>query len=199
MTPLAPTTVYGASKAALSLMAPAFAAQYGVESTAWARLFYLYGPREQPTRLVPSAIRALGVGDELRSSHGQQVRDVLYVQDAADALSALLDADAIGAVNIGSGRGVTLQKILSEIGGQLGGEELIRFGARPADPDDPPFLVADTTRLTCEVGWAPATSLEEGIRRSIAWWQDRYDHGRRGSCGHESRSRGAPREGAAHG
>jgi nucleoside-diphosphate-sugar epimerase len=170
-TPIAPSTAYGACKGALGIMLPAFARQSGVASTAWARLFYLYGPGEPPARLVPSAILSLLRDASMPCTHGQQVRDFLYVEDAAEALVALLDSAVTGSVNVASGRPTTLRALLSTIGAQLGREHLLQVGARPAAPDEPPVLVADVTRLTREVGWTPRTSLDDGVRQTIAWWQ----------------------------
>jgi nucleoside-diphosphate-sugar epimerase len=170
-TPLAPTTVYSACKAALSVMLPAFARQHGVPSAAWARVFYLYGPGEQAGRLVPSVIRTLLRDEAMPCSHGEQVRDVLDVEETADALAALLDSPVTGDVNIASGRPITLKAFLSTIGAQLGRERLLEFGARPAGPGEPATLVADVTRLTREVGWTPRRSLEDGMARTIAWWR----------------------------
>ncbi|MFN8637003.1 MAG: NAD(P)-dependent oxidoreductase [Chloroflexota bacterium] len=170
-TPLAPTTLYGACKAALSVMLPAFAGAAGVESAAWARLFYLFGPGEPASRLVPSAVQSLEAGAELACTHGEQVRDVLYVADVADALAAVLDSGVTGAVNVGAGHGTSLRALLSAVEREYGDPRLLRFGARPAAPDDPPYLVADTTRLSQEVGWTPGVSLEDGIRQTIAWWR----------------------------
>lgn len=170
-TPLVPTTVYGACKAASSVMLPAFARQYAVASAAWARVFYVYGPGEQVDRLVPSVIRTLLRDEAMPCSHGEQVRDFLYVGEAADALAALLDSPVTGAVNIASGRPLTLRALLSTIGAQLGRERLLEFGARPARPDEPARRIADVTRLTREVGWTPRGSLEDGMARTIAWWR----------------------------
>ncbi len=170
-TPLAPTTVYSACKAATSVMLPAFARHHGVGSAAWARLFYLYGPGEQPDRLVPSVIRTLLRDEPMPCSHGEQVRDFLYIEEVADALAALLDSPVTGDVNIASGRPITLRAFLSMSGAQLGRERLLEFGARPARPDEPATLTADVTRLTDEVGWTPRRSLEDGLARTIAWWR----------------------------
>jgi nucleoside-diphosphate-sugar epimerase len=170
-TPLAPTTVYSACKAASSVMLPAFARQYGIASAAWARVFYLYGPGEPPTRLVPSVIRTLLRDEAIPCSHGEQVRDFLYIEEAADALGALLDSPVTGDVNIASGRPIALRAFLSAIGARLGRERLLDFGARPAGPGEPATLIADVTRLTREVGWTPRMSLEDGMARTIAWWR----------------------------
>ena len=170
-TALGPTTVYGACKAALGVMLPEFARESGVGSAAWARLFYLYGPGEQTERLVPSVVRALLRDEAMACSHGEQTRDVLYVEEAGDALAALLDSQVTGAVNIASGRPITLKAFLSMFGAGLGRERLLEFGARPSRHDEPATLTADVSRLTCEVRWTPRLSLEDGVAKTIAWWR----------------------------
>jgi nucleoside-diphosphate-sugar epimerase len=177
-TPIAPGTIYGACKGALGILLPAFAAGAGLASIAWARLFSLYGPRERPARLVPSAIQSLLADRPFACTDGQQTRDLLYVEDAAEALTCLLERDVRGPVNVASGQPVTLRALLSTVGAELGREHLLRFGARPAPADEPPVLVADVTRLTREVGWTPSTSLADGVRQTIGWWKDEADRGR---------------------
>src|ERR1044072_871931 len=89
---LAPATLYGACKHALRVMVDAYARQSNL-SFAWGRLFYLYGPYEQPQRLVSSVIRSLLLDERAQCSSGEQKRDFLFVQDAASAFTALLDSD----------------------------------------------------------------------------------------------------------
>src|SRR5207245_614301 len=84
-----------ACKLALASLLEAYAGQTGL-SQAWARIFFLYGPREHPKRLVSSVIRSLLRGERARCSHGQQIRDYLHVEDAAGALVALLESEVTG-------------------------------------------------------------------------------------------------------
>ncbi len=171
-TPREPGTTYGRCKHALQLLAHAYAEQSGL-SAAWGRIFFPYGPYERPERLIPSVIRSLLVGREAAVSHGSQVRDLMYVQDVADAFVALLDSEAQGAINVASGQPVTLKSVLERIADRLQGRHLVRFGAVPQAPNDVPLLVADVRRLNEEVGFAPGTSLEQGLEHTIEWWRSR--------------------------
>src|SRR5450830_470974 len=83
-TPLAPSTPYGICKDALRRMLGALAVETKI-GFAWGRVFFTFGPGEQPQRLVPSVIRSLLRGDEARTTHGRQVRDFLAVEDVAAA------------------------------------------------------------------------------------------------------------------
>jgi nucleoside-diphosphate-sugar epimerase len=114
ITPLSPATLYGACKHALQVMFDAFTRQTGL-SGAWGRIFFLYGPYEHPARLVSSVIRSILQGEPARCSHGNQIRDYLYVQDVADAFVALLESDIMGPVNVASGCPVALKDIIHKI------------------------------------------------------------------------------------
>jgi nucleoside-diphosphate-sugar epimerase len=169
-TPLNPATTYGACKHAFQLLLTAFSRQAKL-SAAWGRLFFLYGPHEPRERLVASAIRSIMLEEPARCSHGQQIRDFLYVQDAADALVALLDSDVLGPVNIASGAPVAVHEVVQKIADQLERPNLVRLGALPASENDPPLLVADVARLRDEVGWSPRYDLASGLAETINWWK----------------------------
>ena len=171
VSPLAPSTLYGVSKDALRRVAEAFASQAGL-SLAWGRIFFLYGPREDPRRLVASVARALLAGEEAPTSEGSQVRDFLHVDDVAGAFAALLDAEAVtGAVNIGSGVPVSVRAVVEEVAAAAGRPELVRFGALAPRAGEPPLVLADARRLRDEVGWTPTLTLAEGIARTVDWWR----------------------------
>ena len=152
-TPLRPTTRYGACKNALR---EALSTRGdGGPSQAWGRVFSLYGPGERPARLVPSVVRALSRGEIARCTHGRQVRDFLHVEDVE------------GPVNVASGTPVTVREVVLAAARCLGAADRVEFGALPAPPDEPPFLVADVGRLAREVGWSPSFGLEGGLEKTV--------------------------------
>lgn len=165
-----PHTLYGACKLALHQILGPLSKQKGF-SQAWGRIFYLYGPHEYPQRFVPSIIQGLLSGNPVPCSHGNQVRDFLHVEDVADAFATLLDSEVEGAVNIGSGVGVSLKQVIGHLTDQLGGKERVAFGALASPKNEPLSLVADVARLQDELKWKPKRSLEEGLRSTIAWWK----------------------------
>jgi len=169
-TALAPATLYGACKHALQLVTAAYARQTGL-SAAWGRLFFPYGPYERPERFIPSVICSLLANEPARMSHGNQRRDFVFVEDAAAALVSLLQSNVSGPVNIASGEAVTLREIAYKIGELLDRSELIKPGTIEAMPNDPPLVSADVKRLREEVGWRPRFDLNEGLMRTVEWWQ----------------------------
>ncbi len=170
VTPTRPSTLYGACKNSLQEMLSHFSKQTGF-SSAWGRIFFVYGPFEAESKLIPSVINSLLSKQPAESTHGRQVRDFLYVRDVASAFVALLNSDVEGPVNIASGQPVTLQQIIYTIANKMRARDLLRLGAIQVKEEEPPLLVADIRRLSREVGWAPAYSLENGIAETIEWWR----------------------------
>jgi nucleoside-diphosphate-sugar epimerase len=170
-TPLEPTTLYGHCKHVLHERTQQLASEAGI-AAAWGRIFFVYGPHEHPSRLVASVIRSLLRGTEARCSHGQQVRDFLHVADVADAFAALVDSDAAGPVNIASGSSTRVRDLVELVAAAIGRQDLVRFGAVPTAPGEPPMLVADVRRLREELAWVPRYSLEEGVMQTVEWWRD---------------------------
>jgi nucleoside-diphosphate-sugar epimerase len=165
-TPSNPRSLYGLSKLSVNRLSQDACRRAGV-SFGWARLFYLFGYGEQPSRLMPMAIRQLSEGKELKVSSGNQVRDFLYVEDAAEALAALVDSRVSGVVNIGSGESLRVRDLLSILGEKLNASDLIKWGSIPTRHNEPEKIVADVTRLKREVGWSKNYDLEAGILRTI--------------------------------
>lgn len=142
-------------------------------SVAWPRLFFLYGPREHPARLVPSVTNALLAGQPAECTAGTQQRDFLHVEDAAAALVQLVLSDVTGPVNIGSGEAVSVKTVVETIADIVGRPDLLRLGAKPMPPNEPPLLVADVRRLRNEVKWAPRIGLRQGLEDTVVWWRRR--------------------------
>jgi nucleoside-diphosphate-sugar epimerase len=166
--PTRPATLYAASKLSLYLMASVLAARAGME-LAWARLFYLFGPGEDPRRLVPSLIQALRQGQEFPATAGEQVRDYLHVEDVASGLWMLSERRAEGIYNVCSGIPVMVRELLETVGGILERTDLIRLGATPYRGWEPPFICGESTKLR-ETGWLPKYCLRTGLEHTVKWW-----------------------------
>jgi nucleoside-diphosphate-sugar epimerase len=168
---LKPNTIYGECKKQFSEVL----ATSGL-SSAWGRVFFVYGEYEHPKRLVASVINSLLRDEPARLSHGNQVRDLLNTKDVADAFVALLDSEVEGAVNIGSGEPVTIREVALRIAEMMSKRENIHFGVLPLAPDEPQYIVADVTRLRNDLLWNPAYTLKEGLMETIQWWQNRSEY-----------------------
>lgn len=176
VTPCRPATPYGVCKNALQQILESYAKELKL-SSAWGRIFFLYGPHEHPARLISSVANSLLRGEEALCTHGNQLRDFMHVQDVASAFVSLLDADVHGAVNIASGKPVSLRDVVIAVADHLGARDKVRFGALPAAKNDPPLLVGDARRLAIEVGYEPRYDLYGGIEETVNWWKLKLEHG----------------------
>jgi nucleoside-diphosphate-sugar epimerase len=176
LTPVRPATPYARAKAALYLAAQDVAAQAGMEF-AWARLFFLYGPWEQPARIVPSAILACLRGEPFPATAGEQVRDYLHVADAAAALWEVAASGLLGPVNVCSGEGMTLRSVIEAVEAATGSWGTIRYGEIAYGAGEWMWMRGTNAKLL-ETGWRPRFSVETGIAETVTWWRGRLAAGR---------------------
>ena len=164
--PADPVSPYASAKHAAFLVARALAARAGAE-LAWARVFHLFGPGEDPSRLVPTVAASLARGEPIDVTAGEQVRDYLHVADVAAGIAALARPGASGVFNVCSGTARPLRELILAIGQLRGRADLLRFGARPYAPGEVMFLAGRADRLR-GLGWAQRfPTLEAGLADSL--------------------------------
>lgn len=171
-TPLAPASLYGVCKNAMQMILKDFSRVTGL-SSAWGRIFFLYGPGEDPRRLVSSVISNLLRNQTAPCSHGLQVRDFLHVEDVASAFVSLLISPVEGPVNIASGCPVTLKDVVLAAADCLNARERVQFGALPAPVGEPSRIVGSVGRLNDEVNWRPKYDLATGMAHTVKYWRER--------------------------
>lgn len=168
--PRLPATVYGKSKQYLEELFATFCKAAGL-SYACGYIFFLYGVGEKPGRLVSDVIINLLKGQEAKASHGQQIRDFMYVEDVGEAFVRLTDSDFEGGVNIADGRPVKLEEIIMTIADITGRKDLVRLGAIPAGKE-PIKFTANTEILNKEIGFTPRYNLRSGLEKTVAWFKE---------------------------
>jgi CDP-glucose 4,6-dehydratase len=174
---LQPVYPYDVSKAATDLIARSYWHTWGVP-VAVTRFANLYGGGDvNGSRLVPEAVAAALAGRApVVRSDGSPERDFLYVEDAVDAYLAIGDALGRGdgrgeAFNAGGGRPHRVLDVVRLIC-RLAGTEVepdVRGQGTPAGEIDRQWV--DATKLRALTGWAPKIELEDGLRRTIAWYR----------------------------
>lgn len=169
-TPTVADTVYGVCKNALREMLEIYCRQHGM-GFGWGRLFFLYGPHENPNRLVSSVTRSMLEGREAKSSHGRQIRDYAHVADVAEGLVALLCSDFDGSLNIATGQATQIRDIVTHIADITDRASLLKLGALPARANDLPLVVADTTLANQALDWRPEYDLRSGLEDTVQWWR----------------------------
>jgi CDP-glucose 4,6-dehydratase len=175
---LEPRFPYDASKAAADLIARSYWHTFGLP-VAVTRLANVYGGGDlNRSRLVPEAVAAALAGRRpVLRSDGTPERDFLYVEDAAAAYLAVARAlDGEGArgeaFNAGGGRPHPVRRVV-ELVCELAGtrvEPEIRGGPSPPGEIDRQYV--DSAKLRELTGWRAGVDLEEGLRRTIAWYRE---------------------------
>jgi len=166
-----PRTLYAACKLSAWLVCRALAEQAGVSAT-WARLFYLYGPDENPGRVLPALVAALRADQAFPMTEGSQVRDYLHIDDAGRALALLCRRECDGVVNVASGQPTAVRDFAQTVGGILGAESQIRLGEIPMRRDEEMFVVADIARLR-GLGFVPKhLTLRDGLDHALKNWRN---------------------------
>lgn len=173
---LSPTTVYGASKAAGTILAQAIGRSTGLKVVS-IRLFTPYGPWERATRLIPSAIVSGLRCRDMNMTGGEQERDLIYIDDAVEGVLLAAGSDtAVGTVlNLCSGQGTKMRSAVELIYRLLGQPASIHFGAIPYRTGEMFFQTGTNKLARMHLGWQPTVDLEEGLRRTIDWYRAHND------------------------
>lgn len=174
-----PINVYGATKACSVYLLSSIAKHMQCGNLVVLRLFGVFGEFEDMHRFFPQIIDNLSKGYSVQMTHGEQIRDYIYVNDLIDAYilaSVLPLKNTVEIINIGSGRGVPLKDFALTISKQLGvSSDLLQFGALPYRPDEMMYLVANIDKAKALLGWNPKTSLEEGIGKILKWYKQKVN------------------------
>jgi dTDP-glucose 4,6-dehydratase len=169
--PLNPSSPYSASKAGGDLLVSAFARTYGSEALI-VRASNNYGPRQHPEKLIPLCILNALAGDPLPVyGDGKQVRNWLFVEDAAAAIDTVLEHGEPGGVyNVGGPDELPNIEVVRRILQLTGRDDsLIEFVTDRPGHDRRYSLSSD--RLE-GLGWAPAIAFDDGLELTVSWYRD---------------------------
>lgn len=168
---LAPVNTYAVSKLAADRLCATFQTEHGLPCVVL-RLFNTYGPRETHPYVVPEIIRQLSRGPTLRLGNIEARRDFTYVDDTARAIVDCMEVDQGSVINIGSGHAVSVRDLVSQIARLMGIAADVRLSPDRLRRQDIDTLVCDNSRLVSITGWHPTVDIEEGLRRTIAWFRE---------------------------
>ncbi len=171
---------YGVAKRALAVMLEAYHREYGLNG-----LFLipanLYGPGDNfslhTSHVIAAMIRKFCTatlrGDREVTCWGSGTisREFLFVEDAADAiLAATAVCHDPAPINLGTGEETSIAELAAMIAEGCGFRGRIRWDA--SRPDGQPRRRLDTSRALSQFGWQSQVSLQDGLKRTISWWQE---------------------------
>lgn len=186
-----PVSLYAATKRANELIAHAYSHLFSIASTGL-RFFTVYGPWGRPDMALFKFTRAMLLGEPIEVyNFGKHRRDFTYIDDIAEGVVRVLDRPpspnpdydysspdpaTSGApwriYNIGHGEPVPLMDYIHALEKTLGIEAKIEY--LPLQAGDIEATAADVGALARDFGYHPAVSVEEGIRRFVAWYREYY-------------------------
>jgi len=186
-----PVSLYAATKKANELMAHTYASLYNLPCTGL-RFFTVYGPWGRPDMALFLFTKAILEERPIDVyNNGKMQRDFTYIDDIVECVFLVMnkipepDPNWNGAhpdpatsfapyriYNIGNNNPVELLEFINMLEKQLGKKALMNL--LPLQPGDVPATYADVDDLMKDVGFKPATSIEDGIRHFVKWYRDYY-------------------------
>jgi UDP-glucuronate 4-epimerase len=186
-----PLSLYGATKKSNELMAHSYAHLYGLPATGL-RFFTVYGPWGRPDMAPFAFTKRILAGEPIEVfNNGRHSRDFTYIDDIVEAVPRVLDrppepdpawdsrspdpatsAAPYRIYNIGNRNAVALMDFIAAIEKATGREAIKTF--LPMQPGDVLDTHADVDDLVRDVGFAPNTPIEEGMRRFVDWYRGYY-------------------------
>ena len=169
-----PVSPYAATKKATELMAHSFHHVYGIHAIGL-RYFTVYGPRQRPEMAIHKFTRMMVRGEAIPVfGDGSSCRDYTFIDDIINGTLAALDrAEGYRVYNLGGSVTTRLLDVIEKIGQALGVTPDVMH--LPEQPGDVPRTFADIARAGRELGYDPATPLEEGISRFVEWFRSRKE------------------------
>jgi UDP-glucuronate 4-epimerase len=169
-----PISPYAATKRACELIAHSFYSAHGLTVTC-ARIFTAYGPRQRPDLAIRRfAERMLAEKPVPVFGDGSSLRDFTYVEDLVDGLVRALDQPlGFSILNFGAGRMCSVLEVVQLLEKALGVTARIEW--LPRQTGDVSRTFADVSAARQALGYAPKTSLEQGIQHFVQWLKERRD------------------------
>ncbi len=167
---------YGTAKRLQEVQGRLYRQQYSVDVRTLL-LSNLYGPGDnfgETAHVVPALIKrfveakAENLPEVVVWGTGRAVRDMLYVEDAAEAVLRFASSDVEDVLNIGTGQGYKVREIAQTIQAAVRYTGNLRFD--DTKPEGQMFKVLNANRMKEALGWTPPTDLTQGIAKTVEWY-----------------------------
>jgi NAD dependent epimerase/dehydratase len=172
---LHPQSPYAASKVASDQLALSFARSFGLDVVV-ARPFNTFGPRQSARAIIPTIVTQALAREQVELGATTPTRDFLFVEDTAAGLARCAEADGVAGevFNLGTGMEISIGDLATRILALLGRKVRVVTAEERLRPkgSEVERLVADVTRARQTLDWQPTLTLDEGLRRTIAWIEE---------------------------
>jgi UDP-glucuronate 4-epimerase len=170
-----PVSPYAATKKACELLAYTYHHLTKLNVSAL-RFFTVYGPRGRPDMAPFMFIDRVSKGLEIKQfGDGSSSRDYTYIEDIVDGVVRAIDRPyGYQIFNLGKGNGTSLKEFIDLVSKHTGNDAKVKV--LPDQPGDVPYTCADVSRAEALLGYRSQVSFEEGIRRTVEWYQSEYGH-----------------------
>lgn len=170
-----PLSLYAKSKLAACWASSALCQSFNMK-WAWIRIGSIFGPGDADHWLIPYVINSLLKGIAPKLTPSEQIWDYLYVDDAAEAILNVMQIQAEGIFNLGSGVEITIKELIELIISKLQFSPKPQFGALPYSPEQIMYMVADISKITKVTKWKPAVTLSQGIENTVSFLSKRLSN-----------------------
>lgn len=142
------------------------------------RLFPPYGPGDQVRRLIPYVIGSISKNTPPNLTTGKQKWDFVYVEDIVSAYLAVLKSfpfrENHAVFNIGTGEPISIRSVVEKIRANLGSDIVLPWGSVAHRINEVWYNSADITKAQKELKWKPQTGIDEGLKKTIAWFSEYF-------------------------
>jgi len=146
------------------------------------RLFPPYGPGDHERRLIPYVIGSILKNTPPNLTTGKQEWDFVYVDDIVNAYFAVLKSypfkDNHAIFNVGTGKPVSIRSLVEKIRWTIGSDINLPWGSVAHRANEVWYNSADIKKAKTVLHWSPQTGIDEGIKRTVAWFRDDFQKDR---------------------
>lgn len=166
---LEPNSDYGVTKAAAAMWCQMESRRSGANIKVL-RLYSVYGPWEEPSRLIPRLLSAAMTGAWPPLASPSSARDFVYVDDVVDAFLAATAPTGAGEIfNVGTGQQCTLRETVDAVQGVFKVPSPPRWDSMPPRSWDTNCWVSNSSKMLEVLGWSSLVTLQQGLQRTLNW------------------------------
>jgi nucleoside-diphosphate-sugar epimerase len=174
-----PVSPYSAAKVAATAFVRMLCTSFGLRAVV-VRPFLTYGPGQESNLLIPALIRSALAGRDFPMTGGEQTREFNYVEDIVDGIVRAADAPGVDGlvINVGCAEPRRIRDVAGLVLDLMGNPVRAELGKLPYRPGETWEFYCDNTRARQLLGWSPRMRLEDGLRRTIAWYREQQQEAR---------------------